>query len=90
MGGHLVVRRQQGITDTREHVLSVALLLTVLHRLSMFVGLPSASFARGRGHFAKNPNGSLTISMCKRLGGRLTKKHLTDAALRQCLLWRKT
>ena len=63
MGGHLVVRQRQVITHTRERVLSVALLLTVLHRLSMFVGLPSATFAHGRGHSAKNQNGSLTISM---------------------------
>ena len=53
-----MVRQQQVITYTREHVLSVALLLTVLHGLSMFVDLPSATFARGRGRFAKNQNGS--------------------------------
>ena len=85
-----MVRQQQVITYTREHVLSVALLLTVLHTLSMFVGLPSATFAHGRGHSAKNQNGSLTISMCKRLGGRLTKKRWTNAALIRCSLWRKT
>ena len=90
MGGHLVVRQQQVITYTREHVLSVELLLRVLHGLSMFVDLPSATFARGRGRFAKNQNGSSTISMCKRLGGRLTKKRWTNAALMICSLWRKT
>ena len=75
-------------THTREHVLSAALLLTVMN-LSMFVGLPLATSARGRSHYVRNQNGSSTISMCKRLGGRLTKTHLTNAALRQCLLWRK-
>ena len=69
MGDHLVVRQRQVSTYTREQDLSVALqnlggqTTTVRHRLSMFVGLPSATFAHGRGHSAKNQNGSLTISM---------------------------
>ena len=32
----------------------------LLHRLSILVDLPSTTFARGRGHSAKNQNGSST------------------------------
>ena len=73
MEGYWVAKQLQVTTYTQEQILFVVLLLIVLHSLSMFVGLPSATFARGRGHSAKNQSGNSVISMWKRLGGRLTK-----------------
>ena len=86
----MVAKQLQVITYTREHILSVALLLTVLNRQSMFVGLPSATFARGLGHSAGNQSGNSMILMWKRPGGTLMNIHWINVALRQCLLWRKT